>query len=63
VTFYPRGNSSTDGEVYIIPDQNVSDGINSNRRCIYLMNITGKSVVYKFDQALADGGSCPWVKE
>jgi len=63
VVFYPRGNASTDGEVYIISDNAVANGIDSNRRCIYLMNVTGKSVVYKYDQALADGGSCPWIKE
>jgi prepilin-type N-terminal cleavage/methylation domain-containing protein len=63
VVFYPRGNSSVDGEVYIIPDNDVVDGLNSNRRCIYLMNITGKSVIYKYDQAESDGGNCPWTKE
>ena len=63
VVFYPRGNSSADGELYIIPDQNIIDGININRRCIYLMNITGKTVVYKYSQEKADGGECPWVKE
>lgn len=63
VVFYPRGNTSTDGEVYIIPDHNVATGVDGNRRCIYLMNITGKSVVYKYDQERADGGLCPWVKE
>jgi hypothetical protein len=63
VVFYPRGNASSDGEVYIIPDQNVIDGLNINRRCVYLMNITGKSVVYKYNQDRADGGECPWIKE
>jgi len=63
VVFYPRGNCSTDGEIYLIPDKNEIDGLNSNRRCIYLARITGKAIVYKYDQAQKDGGNCPWEKE
>jgi len=63
VCFYPRGNASTDGEIYLIPDNSLGKSIDSNRRCVYLARITGKATVYKYSQKQADDGDCPWEKE
>jgi prepilin-type N-terminal cleavage/methylation domain-containing protein len=63
VTFYPRGNASYSGEIYIFPFTSKEKGRIWNRRAISLEKITGKPIVWKFDEGRDAQGLCPWVKK
>ena len=63
VTFYPRGNASDDGEVYIYPLTSKEKGRNWNRRAISLEKVTGKPIIWFFDKERDKNGKCPWSKK
>jgi prepilin-type N-terminal cleavage/methylation domain-containing protein len=62
VTFYPRGNASDSGEVYIFPLTSKEKGRKSNRRAISLEKVSGKPIIWRFDKNKDEDGQCPWVK-
>ena len=63
VTFYPRGNASDSGEIYIVPVKSKEKGRIHNRRAISLEKVTGKPIIWKFDKARHEKSLCPWVKK
>ena len=63
VTFYPRGNASDNGEIYIFPTTSKEKGRIFNRRAISLEKVTGKPIIWKFDTDKDDQSLCPWTKK
>jgi prepilin-type N-terminal cleavage/methylation domain-containing protein len=63
VTFLPRGNATTKGEVYMIPEQSLKKGINDLRRAVSLEKLSGRTIPWFYHSSLAAGGKNPWEKE
>jgi hypothetical protein len=63
VTFYPRGNASDSGEVYIYPLTSKEKKRNWNRRAVSLEKVTGKPIIWYFDKDKDKSGTCPWTKK
>jgi prepilin-type N-terminal cleavage/methylation domain-containing protein len=63
VTFYPRGNASDRGEIYIIPYTNIEEKIDNNRRAVSLESLSGKPIVWFYDIGLYEKGQNPWKEE
>jgi prepilin-type N-terminal cleavage/methylation domain-containing protein len=63
VTFYPRGNASDSGEIYIYPLTSKEKGRNWNRRAVSLEKVTGKPVIWFFDKEKDKSGKCPWTRK
>ncbi len=63
VTFLPRGNATTKGEVYMIPEQSLKKGINDLRRAVSLEKLSGRTIAWFYHSSLAAKGKNPWEKE
>lgn len=63
LTFFPRGSASENGEVYIIPNKNMQDGIDANRRAVSVERLSGKTIVWVYDTKRLDKGLCAWRLE
>jgi prepilin-type N-terminal cleavage/methylation domain-containing protein len=63
VIFFPRGNASTRGEVYIVPSSNLKDTYNGNRKAVSLEAISGKTIVWNYYEGLEKNGQCPWKED
>jgi prepilin-type N-terminal cleavage/methylation domain-containing protein len=63
VTFLPRGNASTKGEIYIIPETNIKKNLNDNRRAVSLERLSGRTIAWFYSRSLADKGMNPWAEE
>jgi prepilin-type N-terminal cleavage/methylation domain-containing protein len=63
VTFLPRGNATTKGEVYIIPETNIKKNLNDNRRAVSLEKLSGRTIAWFYRRSLADAGNNPWAEE
>jgi prepilin-type N-terminal cleavage/methylation domain-containing protein len=63
VTFLPRGNATSKGEIYIIPQVSLEKDFNDNRRAVSLERLSGRTIAWFYHKALADAGSNPWMEE
>ncbi len=63
VTFLPRGNATTKGEIYVIPETSLEKGHHDNRRAVSLEKLSGRTIAWFYHSKLADAGSNPWAEE
>jgi prepilin-type N-terminal cleavage/methylation domain-containing protein len=63
LTFFPRGNSSENGVVYIVPKKNKESGNDRNRRAVSVERLSGKTIVWIYDTKRLDKGLCAWRLE
>jgi prepilin-type N-terminal cleavage/methylation domain-containing protein len=63
LTFFPRGNASESGAVYIIPKKNIKEGNDTNRRAVSLDRLSGRTVVWIYDVGRLAKGLCGWRLE
>lgn len=63
VTFLPRGNATTKGEIYVIPAISLEKNHRDNRRAVSLEKLSGRTIAWLYHSSLADEGKNPWVEE